>query len=76
MAREAIALLERDPDAGKSLQGRLAGLRSLRIGAYRIIYQVVDDGHTVRVLAIRNRSVAYRADPRRPPLTARRVPVP
>ena len=76
MAREAIALLERDPDAGKSLQGRLAGLRSLRIGAYRIIYQVVDDGHTVRVLAIRHRSVAYRADPRRPPLTARRVPVP
>lgn len=76
MAREAIALLERDPDAGKPLQGRLAGLRSLRIGAYRIIYQIVDDGHTVRVLAIRHRSVAYRADPRRPPLTARRVPVP
>ena len=76
MAREAIALLERDPDADKPLQGRLAGLRSLRIGGYRIIYQVVDDGHTVRVLAIRHRSVAYRADPRRPPLTARRVPVP
>ena len=76
MAREAIALLERDPDAGKPLQGRLAGLRSLRIGGYQIIYQVVDDGHTVRVLAIRHRSVAYRADPRRPPLTARRVPVP
>lgn len=59
---EALGLLARDPLAGHDLRGRLRGLRSLSVGAYRIIYQLVD-GHTVRVAAIRHRSVAYRDDP-------------
>jgi mRNA interferase RelE/StbE len=61
---EALALLEREPQAGYQLRGRLRGLRSLRVGSYRIIYQLGDDGETVRVVAIRHRSVADRADPR------------
>jgi len=61
---DALSLLEREPRAGHQLRGRLRGLRSLRVGAYRVIYQVVDDGRTVRVAAIRHRSVAYRVDPR------------
>lgn len=61
---EALALLEREPEAGHELRGRLRGLRSLRIGAYRIVYQLIDGGDTVRVAAIRHRSVAYRSDPR------------
>ena len=61
---DALGLLERDPWAGTVLRGRLRGLRSLRIGAYRIIYQVIDDGQTVRVAAIRHRAIAYRSDPR------------
>jgi mRNA interferase RelE/StbE len=61
---EALALLERDPLAGHALRGRLRGLRSLRVGSYRVLYQVTDDARTVRVAAIRHRSVAYRADPR------------
>jgi mRNA interferase RelE/StbE len=60
----ALALLERDPDAGHALRGRLRGLRSLRVGAYRVIYQVTDGGQTVRVAAIRHRAIAYRSDPR------------
>jgi mRNA interferase RelE/StbE len=60
----ALGLLERDPTAGHPLQGRLAGLRSLRVGAYRIIYQLTDNDRIVRVAAIRHRSVAYRSDPR------------
>jgi mRNA interferase RelE/StbE len=60
----ALALLERDPDAGHALRGRLRGLRSLRVGTYRILYQLTDGGQTVRVAAIRHRSVAYRGDPR------------
>ncbi|MGH7704907.1 MAG: type II toxin-antitoxin system RelE family toxin [Candidatus Dormibacteria bacterium] len=61
---KALGLLERDAEAGKALRGRLGGLRSLRVGTYRIIYQL-DKGHRlVRVLAIRHRAVAYRADPR------------
>lgn len=61
---DALGLLERDPHAGHQLRGRLTGLRSLRVGSYRVIYQLVDSGRTVRVAAIRHRSVAYRADPR------------
>jgi mRNA interferase RelE/StbE len=61
---DALGLLERDPHAGHALRGRLRGLRSLRVGSYRIIYQLTDADRTVRVAAIRHRSVAYRTDPR------------
>ncbi|CAN5248653.1 hypothetical protein BH20ACT8_BH20ACT8_06270 [soil metagenome] len=60
---EALSELQRDPELGHVLRGRLSGLRCYRVGAYRIIYQL--RGHnTVRVAAIRHRSHAYRTDPR------------
>lgn len=61
---DALGLLEREPESGHALRGRLRGLRSLRVGSYRIIYQVIDRGRIVRVAAIRHRSVAYKSDPR------------
>jgi mRNA interferase RelE/StbE len=61
---DALGLLERNPFAGHELRGRLRGLRSLRVGAYRILYQVIDDGKTIRVAAIRHRAVSYGSDPR------------
>jgi mRNA-degrading endonuclease RelE of RelBE toxin-antitoxin system len=61
---DALGLLERDPSAGHALRGRLRGLYSLRVGVYRILYQVTDDGKAVRVAAIRHRSVSYGTDPR------------
>lgn len=61
---EALGFLEREPEAGHLLRGRLRGPRSLRVGTYRIIYQVDDDPRLVRVLAVRHRSVAYTTDPR------------
>lgn len=61
---EALGLLEREPEGGLLLRGRLRGLRSLRVGTYRIIYQVDDGQRLVRVLAVRHRSVAYTTDPR------------
>jgi mRNA interferase RelE/StbE len=63
-AEEALALLEREPHSGYPLRGRLRGLYSLRIGSYRIIYQLADSDKTVRVATIRHRSVAYGSDPR------------
>jgi mRNA interferase RelE/StbE len=60
----ALGLLEREPEAGYPLRGRLKGLRSLRVGGYRIIYRLTESGQTVRVAAIRHRSIAYRSDPR------------
>jgi mRNA interferase RelE/StbE len=62
--QEALGLLERGPYAGYELRGRLRGLRSLRIGSYRVIYQFADEGRAVRVAAIRHRSTVYRDDPR------------
>jgi mRNA interferase RelE/StbE len=68
---DALGLLEREPLLGYELRGRLGrsspglgGLRSLRVGTYRIIYLLSDDEQTVRVAAIRHRSIAYRIDPR------------
>ena len=61
---DALGLLERELFAGKALRGKLRGLYSLRVGAYRILYQVVDEGKTVRVAAIRHRSTSYGSDPR------------
>ncbi len=63
-AEEALALLQREPDAGYPLRGRLRGLYSLRVGAYRMIYQLSDNDKTVRVATIRHRSVVYSSDPR------------
>ncbi|HMI82277.1 MAG TPA: type II toxin-antitoxin system RelE/ParE family toxin [Solirubrobacterales bacterium] len=61
---DALGLLERDPFAGHPLRGKLRGLYSLRVGAYRILYQLSEGGKTVRVAAIRHRSTAYAGDPR------------
>jgi mRNA-degrading endonuclease RelE of RelBE toxin-antitoxin system len=60
---DALGELERDPLAGHALRGRLSGLRSYRVGVYRIIYQLRDSS-TVRVVAIRHRGDAYLSDPR------------
>ena len=60
---DALGELERDPHLGHQLRGRLTGLRSYRVGIYRIIYELRDD-KTVRVIAIRHRGNAYDIDPR------------
>jgi mRNA interferase RelE/StbE len=60
---DALGKLERDPHLGHELKGRLTGLRSYRVGVYRIIYELRDD-RTVRVVAIRHRGNAYETDPR------------
>lgn len=60
----ALGLLEREPAAGHELRGRLQGLRSLRVGAYRVIYQLDTRSEQVRVVAVRHRAIAYRTDPR------------
>lgn len=85
---DSIGLLERDPAAGYPLRGRLNGVWSLRIGVYRIIYELRGDGATIRVVAIRHgqpslrvgvendaRDAGNQADqekPRAPPLQALR----
>jgi mRNA-degrading endonuclease RelE of RelBE toxin-antitoxin system len=60
---DALGELERDPRLGHQLRGRLAGLRSYRVGVYRVIYELRDET-AVRVVAIRHRTDAYGTDPR------------
>lgn len=38
--RSGLDLLGRDPHAGKALRGEFEGLRSLRVGQFRIVYRV------------------------------------
>ena len=60
---DALGELERDPELGHELRGRLRGLRSYRVGVYRTIYKL-RDAQTVRVVTIRHRGHAYGSDPR------------
>ncbi len=44
--------LEKNPELGKPLTGRLTGLFSLRIGDYRAVYQIRHNGLVIYVLRI------------------------
>jgi mRNA-degrading endonuclease RelE of RelBE toxin-antitoxin system len=46
--------------AGKPLRGQLRQMRSLRVGAYRVLYRFVAPSKTVFVETVRHRSEAYR----------------
>ena len=57
---EAIDRLREEPNAGGVLKGEFAGLRRLRIGSYRIIYEVIDDQFVVLVIRVGHRKNVYR----------------
>ena len=46
-------------DFGKPLQYSLKGCRRLRVGDYRIIYQIEEATHTVVIVKIGNRKEVY-----------------
>ena len=56
----AIDGLGEQPLAGALLKGGLRGLRRLRVGNYRIVYEVLDDELVVLVIRIAHRQEAYR----------------
>ncbi len=57
-----VGLLCEEPErVGKSLQRELAGYRSSRRGAYRIVYRLEQDTKMVRVVRIEHRSDVYRS---------------
>ena len=55
------AMVDNPHRVGGRLQRELAGLHSARRGAYRVIYEIDDDQHTVTVLRIDHRSRVYRS---------------
>lgn len=56
----AIDALRWTPAMGSPLKGELAGLRRIRVGVYRIVYQVLEDRLTILVLRIAHRRHVYR----------------
>ena len=58
---EAIDRLQEEPHAGGVLKGEFAGLRRLRVGHYRIVYEVMNDELVVLVVRIGHRSDVYRS---------------
>ena len=56
----AIDRLSETPHLGTSLKGDLRGLRRIRVGDYRILYEVRDKELVVLVVRIAHRGDAYR----------------
>jgi mRNA interferase RelE/StbE len=63
-ARAAVAsaldVLPSDPHAGKPLRGDRRGARSLRVGDFRIIYDLYPRTRTIHVIRIGDRKDVYR----------------
>lgn len=57
---EAIDQLTASPAAGSVLKGEFSGLRRVRVGGYRIVYEVQDRQLTVLVVRIGHRRDVYR----------------
>ena len=57
---EAIDKLKDNPIAGSVLKGEFSGLRRIRIGDYRIVYEVQDAQLIILVIRIGHRREIYR----------------
>ena len=56
----AIDGLAEQPLLGHSLKGGLRGLRRIRVGDYRLVYEVLDDELVVLVVRVARRDAVYR----------------
>ena len=56
----AIDRLGGQPHAGYPLKGTWRGLRRIRVGDYRVIYEVLDNELVVLVVRVAHRREAYR----------------
>lgn len=61
--RRLVAAIDRladEPHAGSVLKGELSGLRRIRVGPYRIIYEARDRELVILVVRVAHRREAYR----------------
>ncbi|MDT8442157.1 MAG: type II toxin-antitoxin system RelE/ParE family toxin [Desulfuromonadales bacterium] len=56
----AIDGLPENPHAGRLLKGDMSGLRRIRIGSYRVVYEINEGEVLVLVLRIAHRKHVYR----------------
>ena len=52
--------LENPDRVGSTLRGDLEGLNSARVGAYRVIYQIEKETHTVRIVYVDHHAGIFR----------------
>ncbi len=56
---EGLKELAEEPYSGKQLKGKLKGLLSLRVGKYRILYQVQEEKLLIVVISLGHRKHVY-----------------
>ncbi len=56
----AIDRLAETPHLGAALKGDLRGLRRIRVGDYRVVYEIRDDELVVLAVRVAHRRDAYR----------------
>ncbi len=59
----AIDQLADNPHVGKLLKGEFSGLRRIRIGSYRVIYEINETEILVLILRVAQRKDVYRGNP-------------
>lgn len=69
--RDALEHLLANPHSGKALKDNLQGLRSLRVGRFRIVYRIMA-GKRLALIAIGPRAIIYEETYRRITKTSRR----
>ncbi len=57
---DAIDRLKTNPNAGSVLKGEFSGLRRIRIGDYRIVYEVQNQQLIILVVRIAHRREVYK----------------
>ena len=57
---DAIDRLGEQPHSGYPLKGDLRGLRRIRVGDYRVVYELLDNELVVLVVRVAHRREAYR----------------
>lgn len=57
---EAIDKLCENPHVGKLLKGEFSGLRRVRVGAFRIVYEINEGEVLVLILRVAQRKAVYR----------------
>lgn len=56
---ESFEEIRRNPDAGKPLRHQLKGLRSYRVGSYRILYRIHRDRLLIVIIDLGHRREIY-----------------
>lgn len=57
---DAIEKLKTNPAAGSVLKGEFTGLRRIRIGDYRVVYEVQNEQLVILVIRVAHRREVYR----------------